>query len=189
MICPRWWAGRWVGRRSSSGLHPSWDTEPIMCFMVSSRANVGPARLISSMFTLFLSLMVTLISHPTPAPPSPLSSMALNLFPNTPSSPRLCFLHSSLFLSTSPPTPYLIAFVPSLLFSSAVMPICLIPVKLFPFRCLPISPIGLFPGGVSRCDGMMSEEPSACQLGQSHGRMSKTNQIPLWTYSDFGNIH
>lgn len=63
------------GLTLQAGLHPSRDTEPIMCFMVSSRANVGPARLISSMFMLFLSLMVTLISHLTlsstlsPCPP------------------------------------------------------------------------------------------------------------------------
>lgn len=59
------------------GLHPSPHTQPIMSFMVSSRANAGPASLISSMFTLFLSLMVTLISHLTlpstwpPWPPPP----------------------------------------------------------------------------------------------------------------------
>lgn len=96
--------GHWVGWHSSlASIHH--ETQPIICFMVSSRANVGPARLISSMFTLFLSLMVTLISHLTllplrrpHSPHSPLSSMALNLFPNKPSSPHLSFIYSSHFL-------------------------------------------------------------------------------------------
>lgn len=180
------------------GLHPSPHTQPIMSFMVSSRANVGPASLISSMFVLFLSLMVTLISHltlPSTSPPWPPTPHFLPRLPW----PSICFsINCHLLISASFTLHIFSQSSPDVLFNC----ICPIPFYFFSFSLLlyrfvsfPWSlfhstvcflPVRPFPGGVNWCcNGMLSEEPSSVSVNvcQSHCWMSKRKPdffVDIW---------
>lgn len=136
--------------------------------MVSSRANVIPARLISACLRCSYPRWPPSSLIP---PPTPLHGPQF-FPPNKTSFPHFCFIRSSLFLSIFLPTRYLITFVPSLRFFFF----------LFLYRCANLShshepfPILLSTNSPIQpfCNGMMSEEPSlisidVCQLGQTHG--------------------